>query len=188
MEFALNKELIISKQANRVCAVFFSVVFISLGAFVRIPLPFTPVPITLQTFFVLLSAGLLGRRLSVTAQTSYIFLGALGLPVFTGASSGLAYLASPTAGYLFGFILAAIFIAVFLKFAGNNPRLVLAAFCVSSAVILLAGSLWLKFSLGITLGQSLFIGFMPFIAGDFLKSIAAAFVYSKLKTRAGEIL
>ncbi len=188
MEFALNKELIIHKQANRICAVLFSVVFISLGAFVRIPLPFTPVPITLQTFFVLLSAGLLGRRLSVTAQTSYIFLGALGLPIFTGASSGLSYLVSPTAGYLLGFILAALFTGAFLKLAGDNPRLILAAFCVSSAVILLTGSIWLKISLNISLAQALFIGFMPFIAGDFLKAIAAAVLYSKLKTRAGQIL
>lgn len=188
MEFALNKELTISKQVNRTLAVFFSVIFIALGAFVRVPLPFTPVPLTLQTFFVLLSAGLLGRRLSLTSQISYIFLGALGLPVFTGASSGLIYLVSPTAGYLFGFILAALFTAVFLKRAGDNPRKVTAAFCASSAGILLAGSLWLKFSLGITLTQALLIGFVPFVAGDFLKAAAAAFVYSKLKNRAGQVL
>jgi biotin transport system substrate-specific component len=188
MEFALNKELALNKQANRVFAVFFSVVFISLGAFVRIPLPFTPVPITLQTFFVLLSVGLLGRRLSLTAQTSYIFLGALGLPIFTGASSGLSYLVSPTAGYLLGFVLAALFSAVFLKLAGDSPRLVLGVFLASSALILLSGSLWLKFSLGLSFPQSLFIGFIPFIVGDFLKAMAAAFVYSKLKTRAGQIL
>ena len=188
MELALNRELTINKQTSRVLAVFFSVTFISLSAFVRVPLPFTPVPITLQTFFVLLSAGLLGRRLSVTTQTSYIFLGALGLPIFTGASSGLVYLVSPTAGYLFGFILAALFTGIFLKLAGDSPRLILTAFLASSAIILLSGSFWLKFSLGLSLAQALFIGFIPFVAGDCLKAIAAAFVYSKLKNRAKQIL
>lgn len=188
MELALNKELTVNKQVSRVLAVFFSVALISFSAFVRIPLPFTPVPITLQTFFVLLSAGLLGRRLSLTTQTSYIFLGVLGLPIFTGASSGLVYLVSPTAGYLFGFVLAALFIGIFLKFAGDSPRLVLTAFLASSAVILLSGSLWLKFSLGLSLAQALFIGFIPFVAGDCLKALAAAALYLKLKNRAEQVL
>jgi len=171
-----------------VSAVFVSVILITLGAFVRIPLPFTPVPITLQTFFVLLSAGLLGRKLSIISLASYIFLGALGLPVFSGAISGLVYLVSPTAGYLFGFILAALFAAVSLKQAQDNRPKVFLVFCVSSAIILLAGSLWLKASLGISLTRSLLMGFVPFIFGDFLKSIAATLVYLRFKNRVASAL
>lgn len=184
----LKRELALSKQANRVCAVLFSVIFIALGAFVRLPLPFTPVPITLQTFFVLLSAGLLGRRLSVITQSSYMLLGALGLPIFTGAASGLGYFISPTAGYLFGFIPAAIIAALYLRRAGDNPRLILQVFCLSSIIILSAGSIWLKVSLRIPLSQALVIGFAPFIIGDFLKATAATWVYLKLKARFRNIL
>jgi biotin transport system substrate-specific component len=155
---------------------------------VRLPLPFTPVPITLQTFFVLLSAGLLGRKLGVVTQSSYIFLGALGLPVFTGAASGLGYLISPTAGYLLGFVLAAIFAGACLRQAKPDFFPVMAVFGASSLVILLTGSIWLKLSLGISLTQALLMGFAPFIFGDLLKSIAAAYAYLKLKNRFEQVL
>ena len=188
MEAVLRKEVILNRRICRTCAVFVSVILITLGAFVRISLPFTPVPITLQTFFVLLSAGLLGRRLSLITQTSYIFLGVLGLPVFTGAASGLGYLISPTAGYLLGFILAAIFAAVSLKQVKNSLLKVLAVFCIASAMILLTGSLWLKVSFGISLTQSLLMGFAPFIFGDFLKALAATLAYLGFKNRVESVL
>lgn len=188
MEIALNREVILNKQICRLSLVALSVILMSLGAFVRIPLPFTPVPITLQTFFVLLSASLLGRKLSVTSQGIYVLLGVLGLPVFTGAASGPAYLLSPTAGYLVGFILASIFTAVLMKMPKQSYFSVMLVFCLSSAIILLAGSLWLKASLGISVTQAFFMGFVPFIFGDFLKSQAAAFIYLRFKKRAEEIL
>lgn len=187
METVLKRELILNKRICRVCAVFLAVTFVSLGAFVRIPLPFTPVPITLQTFFVLLSASLLGSRLGVAAQTSYICLGALGLPVFTGAASGLGYLLSPTAGYLPGFVLATIFVAASIKQA-ESYLTALAVFCIADTILLITGSIWLKLSLGISVTQALLMGFAPFIPGDFLKAIAVTFVYLKLKNRADEIL
>jgi biotin transport system substrate-specific component len=188
MELVLKRELIVNKQICRISLVLFSVVLISLGAFVRIPLPFTPVPITLQTFFVLLSASLLGRKLSVAAQGGYILLGVLGFPVFTGAASGLVYLLSPTAGYLAGFVLASIFTAVAVKWLKQSYLSVMLVFCASSAIILLIGSFWLKISLGISLTQALFMGFVPFIFGDILKSQAAALAYLGLNKRVKQIL
>jgi len=188
MEITLRKEVVINKQICRICMIFLSVIAIGLGAFVRIPLPFTPVPITLQTFFVLLSAALLGRKLSIIAQGIYLFLGILGLPVFTEAAKGLVYLFSPTAGYLIGFILASILTTVLLKRLKQGYFSAMLVFCASSAVILLSGSLWLKISLGISITQALFMGFIPFIFGDLLKSQAASFVYLKLNKRVKEIL
>ena len=188
MEAILRRELITNKQLCRLTAVLFSVIFISLGAFVRMPLPFTPVPLTLQTFFVLLSAGLLNRRLGLTAQSSYVLLGVLGLPVFTGAASGLSYLISPTAGYLLGFILATLFIAGTIRLAKRDLRSVFLVFCIGSIIILLSGSIWLKVALGISLAKALTIGCLPFIPGDLLKIIAVTFLYLRLKARAEEIL
>ncbi|MFH0855887.1 MAG: biotin transporter BioY [Candidatus Omnitrophota bacterium] len=188
MDIALKKEFMASKQVCGSFMVFSAVALMSLGAFVRIPLPFTPVPITLQTFFVLLSASLLGKKLSVTAQAAYVFLGVSGLPVFTGAASGLAYLVSPTAGYLLGFIPASIFTAVAIKRLKQSYLAVALVFCISSAAILLSGSLWLKASLGISVTQAFVMGFVPFVLGDFLKSIAAASVYLSLRKRLEEIL
>ena len=89
MEALLKREVILNKTLCRVMGVLTFVILTSLGAFVRIPLPFTPVPLTLQTFFILLCGAFLGSKLGVTAQLSYMFLGVLGLPIFTGAGSGL---------------------------------------------------------------------------------------------------
>lgn len=187
MEAILRREVILNKQICRACAVGLTVTCIALGAFVRVPLPFTPVPLTLQTFFILLSAALLDRRLMLISQSGYILLGILGLPVFTGAGSGLVYLLSPTAGYLFGFILASLFIGVSLEEPGKGLPLP-AVFCIASAIILLTGSLWLKVILGISLTQALLMGFAPFVLGDCLKALAAAGVYLGLRKRVKAIL
>ena len=93
---------------RRVCAVIGVGGFIlstALGAYARIYLPFTPVPITLQTFFVLLSGAVLGKKLGGISQAGYVILGGIGLPLFAGMG-GIEYLFGPTGGYLIGFIVA----------------------------------------------------------------------------------
>src|SRR5262245_17113843 len=80
---------------------------LALSAQVRIPLFFTPVPITAQTFVVLLTGALLGPRLGAAAMAAYLLEGAMGLPVFQGGNSGVAYMFGPTGGYLIGFIASA---------------------------------------------------------------------------------
>src|SRR5260221_4981286 len=82
---------------------------ISLAAQIRIPLPFSPVPVTGQTFAVLLVAAALGR-LGIASVLAYLAEGALGLPVFAGGATGLAYMGGPTGGYLVGFVLAAVIV------------------------------------------------------------------------------
>jgi biotin transport system substrate-specific component len=188
MESILKREIILDKVVLRVLAVAFFVISITLSAFVRIPLPFTPVPLTLQTFFVLLSAAFLGLRLGVFTQLSYIFLGVIGLPVFTGTGCGLIYLLGPTCGYLFGFIAAAVFIASFIKYTKDKLPLVIALFCFADFLLLGFGSAWLKLSLHITWVESLVIGFVPFLLGDILKAALAAALFLKLNPRIREIL
>jgi biotin transport system substrate-specific component len=77
----------------------------AMGAYIMIPLP--PVPITLQTLFVVLAGALLGGRLGALSQVVYLLLGIIGLPVFHGGKGGLGILLGPTGGYLVGFIAAA---------------------------------------------------------------------------------
>ena len=187
MEAVLKKEIIINKTLCRFIGVLVFVILTSLGAFVRIPLPFTPVPLTLQTFFILLCGAFLGSRLGVTAQLSYVFLGILGLPVFTGASSGLGYLYGPTGGYIFGFILAVLFIGRFIKYTQSKLISVFVVLFLGDLILLLCGAVWLKLLLGITLGKSLLIGFLPFIPGDLLKALVASGIYLKLKKRIREV-
>lgn len=184
---ALKKEIIVNKTFCRTLGVLLFVILMSLGAFVRIPLPFTPVPLTLQTLFVLLSGTFLGNHLGAIAQISYVILGISGLPIFAGAGSGLNYLLGPTGGYLFGFVLAAFFVGKFIKHAKDNLFSVLSVLFIGDLIILICGILWLKFLLGYPSVKLLYIGLIPFIPGDLLKAVFVASLYLKLKTRLKEI-
>lgn len=183
MEFLLKREKVLAKVLRRLIAVAAFVILITLGALIRIPLPFTPVPITLQTFFVLLSGALLGSAWGAVTQLAYICLGMSGLTVFTSTGAGLFYLFGPTGGYLFGFILASLFIGGLIKQAKNNFFLVLGLFCAGDVILLSSGVLWLKVILGGSLSKLLLIGFFPFVVGDLLKAVIAASIYLRLKSR-----
>jgi len=183
MEAILKKEIILNTRITKVLGVSVFVILTSLGAFVRIPLPFTPVPLTLQTFFVLLGAALLGGRLGTVTQVSYIFLGVLGLPIFSGAGSGFLYLCGPTAGYLAGFIFASLFIGRFIKFSRGNMLFTTGILFSADLILLFCGALWLKFLFGYNLHGALLLGLLPFIPGDLFKAAAAAAIYLKLKAR-----
>jgi len=187
MDTIFTKEIIVHKTLCRVIGVLLFVILTVLGAFVRIPLPFTPVPITLQTFFVLLSGAFLGSGLGVMSQMSYALIGISGLPIFSGAGSGLPYLLGPTGGYIFGFALASFFIGRFIKYSQNNLFSTFVLLCLGDLIILFCGMIWLKFILGYSFIKLLFIGFVPFLPGDILKAWVAAVLYLKLKSRLEEI-
>ena len=188
MEAILKKDIIVSRAFCRFFCVVSFILLTSFGAFVRIPLPFSPVPITLQTLFVLLSGALLGSKLGFITQASYILLGIIGLPIFTGAGSGLSYFLGPTAGYLIGFVLVSFWLGRIIKKTSGNFLLSLAIFCLASLVILCFGVIWLKLIFGYGFSKLLLIGFIPFVPGDMLKALIATVLYLKLKSRIEEIL
>jgi biotin transport system substrate-specific component len=148
--------------------------FIALSAQVVIPLPFTPVPITLQTFAVLLTGALLGSRLGAAAVLAYLVEGAAGLPFFRGGNGGWLYLAvSPTAGYLLAYPLAA-FLTGWLAERGWDRKFLTAAAAIGlgSLVILFGG--WLGLLRFYTPVQAFALGVAPFIIGDIVKIALAA--------------
>jgi biotin transport system substrate-specific component len=187
MEAILQKEIISNKALCRLIGVVLFVICTAIGAFVRIPLPFTPVPLTLQTFFVLLAGAFLGPRLGAVTQMSYIALGVSGLPIFASAAGGIWYMLGPTGGYIIGFVLASFFIGALIRRMSHSFFSVLALFCCADLLILSVGSLWLKVMSGAALMHALWIGFFPFVAGDLLKAIAAATLYYRMKSRLEEI-
>lgn len=140
---------------------------------VSIPLPFTPVPVTGQTFAVLLVGAALGARRGAASLALYVAQGVLGLPVFAGGASGLARLAGPTGGYLVGFVAAA-YVVGFLAERGLDRRLftALAAFLAGEIVIYIVGVSWLAYFVG--WGKALLAGLWPFLPGDALKAVLAA--------------
>ena len=145
----------------------------ALAAQVAVPLPGSPVPLTGQTFAVLLTGAALGARRGFLAQALYLLEGASGLPVFAGGLGGAWLLAGPTGGFLVAFPLAAAVTGTLAE-RGWDRRFVgtLAAMLLGSAVILLAGAAWLARFL--PMPQALAAGAWPFVPGDLLKAVAAA--------------
>ena len=147
----------------------------ALAAQVAVPLPGSPVPLTGQTFAVLLTGAALGARRAFLAQTLYLAEGAAGLPVFAGGLGGAWLLAGPTAGFLAAFPLAAALVGALAE-RGWDRRFVttLAAMLLGNAVILLSGLAVLACFLpaGMVPGA----GLWPFLPGDLLKAVAAALV------------
>lgn len=138
-----------------------------LAAAAHIKVPFWPVPMTMQSFVVMLMAASLGARLGSLTVLAYLIEGAVGLPVFAGGA-GMAYLAGPTTGYLIGFLLAAIAIG----FAADrgwtlNPIECIATFVVGDAVIFAAGTAWLASQIGWE--SAIAGGLLPFLPGEAVK-------------------
>ena len=188
METIIKRELINDKRLCRLLAVGAFITLTALSAFVRIPLPFTPVPLTLQTFFVLLSGALLGRKLGVFAQAAYIFLGFCGQQVFTGTGSGSLYLLGPTGGYIVGFVLGSFFAGSFLIKEKQSLFAVFIKLLAADFIILFSGMFWLKVSLSCSLSKAFLLGFLPFVLGDILKVTLAAVVYNKMRARIKGVL
>jgi len=183
METTIKRELISDKRLCRLLAVGAFITLTTLSAFVRIPLPFTPVPLTLQTFFVLLSGALLGRKLGVITQVAYMFLGLTGQQVFTGSGSGSLYLLGPTGGYIMGFVLASFFAGSFLIKEKQSAFAVFIKLLAADFIILFSGMFWLNISLSCGLSKAFLLGFLPFVLGDILKVTLATVVYYKMRAR-----
>lgn len=148
----------------------------ALAAQVAIPLPWTPVPLTGQTFAVLLTGALLGSRLGALAMLAYLIEGASGLPFFAAGGSGLQrLLLSPTSGYLLSYPAAA-FVVGFLAERGWDRRFVTAAAAMGlgSIIILLSGWAWLVSFVGPAGAWA--AGVAPFLIGDVIKIALAAAV------------
>lgn len=140
---------------------------------VKIPLPFSPVPITGQTFAVLLVGAALGARRGASSLSLYVVLGVLGLPVYAGGTGGLSAFLGPTGGYLIGFIFAAYFVGRLAE-TGRDRRLrsALLIFLAGEIIIYMFGLPWLSLYVGVQ--KVLVTGLFPFLPGDLLKLAAAA--------------
>lgn len=143
------------------------VAFLSIMSQVLIPLPYTPVPISLGTFGVTLMALLYGRKLGTATILSYVAAGSLGAPIFAGGKAGSLF--SPTGGYILGYIVTTVILG-YLADRGVTKSYVktILSLMLSSAIILTLGSLVL--SLFVPGKNAFMIGVLPFLPGDALKS------------------
>ena len=148
----------------------------ALAAQIRFHIPGTPVPVTGQTFAVLLAGAALGSRAGAGSQLVYWLMGAIGLPVFAQQSGGWEAATGATFGYLFGFIVAAWAVGLLAERGRDrNVRSAIPAFLTGNLVIYAFGVPWLMYSVPSieSLGAAIAAGFMPFIAFDIIKIVLA---------------
>ncbi len=168
---------------NKVVLAFLVACFTGIMAQVVIPLPWTPVPITLQTFAVLMAGIFLGRYWGGISMLIYLAVGLLGVPWLAGMSGGIEALLSASGGYLIGFILAALFLGYFMdryvqsrKFLPMLGLMLFANFILLYTPGLIQLSIWTQSATGVAprIWELLLMGAVPFIAGDLLKIGGAA--------------
>jgi len=160
---------------------------------VRFYLPWSPVPLTGQTFAVLLSAIVLGKWWGGISQSIYLGVGIAGLPWFAGMNGGFAYFAGPTGGYLIGFILAAFFLGYFFdryvksrKYWTMFALMLFANFGIVFGLGLLQLYGWLSFTgASIDIWDLLLMGLIPFIIGDTIKIAIAAGIATSITPKQG---
>ena len=152
---------------------------------VALPLPFSPVPVTLQTLGVFLAGGLLGPRWGSLAVFVYVLMGAAGVPVFAGGEAGIGALLGPKGGYLLGFVPATFVIGLTAAQARHMASKWSA--CVLSlgmslgiCIIDACGVGWLSLVTGLGLAMSFAVGALPFLPGDILKLVAAVVLVRSL--------
>jgi biotin transport system substrate-specific component len=143
----------------------------------QIVIPIGPVPITAQTFAVVLAGALLGSRLGAMAMVVYLIEGASGLPFFAGGTGGLAHLLGPTAGYLISFPAAAFITGAFAEQGWDRKfGTAVAAMFFGSVIIILCGSAWFALLMRTSPFNALQMTVIPFVPGEVVKILLAAAV------------
>ena len=169
----------------------------SVGAFIAIPIPFSPVPVVLQNFFIIFMGLVLPPGMSAASVGLYLFLGAVGFPIFAGGTGGFAHFTSPSAGYLISYLPAAIIGSMIVKkkyremdkgssekgLLKINKTLLTDLFSIFIMLIIIytGGILWLKYRLNITWIKSILVGVIPFMPGAIVKCAAAVILAPKIR-------
>ena len=138
------------------------------SAQIAVPLPWTPVPVTLQPMIVILAGAMLGPRLGALAMTAYVTFGGMGAPVFSNGGAGLGWLFGPTGGYLLAAPAAAFLVGMIAGRSGQAWRLI-AGLLGGVATMCVGGVLQLVAYTGLDVQSALMAGVVPFVIGDLTK-------------------
>jgi biotin transport system substrate-specific component len=170
----------LKSRAQDIFWITFGVIALIAGSEIKIPLPWTPVPITLQTFVVVTLALMLPARRALTAIAVYLSLGAIGVPIFSGWTAGLL---RTTSGYLVGFFLAALALSPLRqKLLAMRPlQGITLTYLINDCIICASGMVWLHFWSEVPFTQLLVAGWLPFIPGGVVKTSAAWTVARRMR-------
>ena len=145
-----------------------------------IPLPFSPVPISLTNFAIFLAIFVLGMKSGTISFIIYLLLGAIGVPVFSSFRGGFQVLAGPTGGYLIGFIFLALIMGFALDHFDRKLLPTIIGMIIGMVVCYAFGTVWLAKLLSLSFKEGLMMGVIPYLPGDAAKIIIAAIVGPKL--------
>ncbi len=148
---------------------------------ISIPLGSLPA-ISLQTIFVFLAALLLGPKLGSISIMIYIFMGAIGLPVFSNYRGGISVILSGSGGFLFGFVISVIFIGFMknIKFINKHYSFLFGLLGLGNIIIYMCGAAYLSYLTNMSLFSYIAV-FTPYFIGDFLKILVVLYVYSRIR-------
>lgn len=176
----LSAEVVPESWLNNILLVLGGSVFVAISAQFSYQFSFSTVPVTGQTFAVLLIGALYGSRLGAATMIAYLAEGAAGLPVFAEGKGGIwPGIASPSGGYLFGFIICAFIVGWFAERGWDRTKWIMLPMLLGNAAIYVPGLIWLHrqfhiVGIPISWETTLDYGLWPFVAGDLAKLVAAA--------------
>ena len=148
-----------------------------------LPIPVSPVQISLGTLAIYFVLTVLGLKLGTISVVVYILLGLAGLPVFAGFTGGAGKLLGPSGGFILGYIFMALICGFFIDKWGNNIFFSFLGFLLGTAVLYLFGSLWLIYQTSVTLPQAILAYVVPYIPGDLIKLILAMSLGRQVRKR-----
>ena len=148
-----------------------------------IPLPLSPVPITLLNLVLCISIYLIGWKQALISVLIYLLLGAVGLPVFASFRGGFSVLAGPTGGYLIGYLFFVLVSGILITKFPQKKAWQAAVFAIGFLVLYAFGSIWLSLQMNIDFAKSLLIGVVPYLPGDIAKIILAIILGPFLRSR-----
>lgn len=148
-----------------------------------IPIPISPVPITLTNLVLFISLYLLSWKEALTSYILYLLLGVCGLPVFSGFSGGIGKLAGPTGGYLAGFIFLILIAGFFMQIFPKKKTLTILGMVLGMAATYIFGTLWLAVQMELSFTAALSVGVLPYLLGDAVKIAAASIIGPILQNR-----
>lgn len=148
-----------------------------------VPLPFSPVPISLTNFAVYLAVWLLGAKKGTISYLIYLLIGLIGVPVFSAFTGGAAKLLGPTGGYLIGFIFMALICGFFIEKGRSSKVVCFLGMVAGTAVAYLFGTLWLAYQAGMNLQAAFAAGVLPFLPGDLVKIALVVLIGPQIRQR-----
>ncbi|GFP76163.1 biotin transporter BioY [Clostridium fungisolvens] len=155
---------------------------ISVFGYISIPLPFSPVPLTGQTLMIMLVGCVLTPLQAGLSLITFIFMGIIGLPVFSGGASGIGVIIGSNGGYLMGFLIGSVVISLIKNKNSSILSMISANIIGGIVVVYILGVLWLSYITGMGVYRAFIVGALPFIIGDLIKAVVAAIVAKRINT------